>query len=108
MNKLVYHFLKDYLKWCKKGCRPNKHFRIDAGLCHNFTTWSMARTKGKNIPELGKKVGDAYYSLIMMFIADGLDRDYPFNRHYRHYEDECRWHRVQKNKQRMAWVRSKV
>ena len=108
MDKLIWLFLKDYEKWVCKGCKPNKYFRIDAGLCHNLTTWWLAKSKGTKAEYSVELHLGTCRKLAIMFMEDGLNPYYPFNKDYKDYESQCIHHRAHKNKKRMAWVRSKL
>lgn len=88
-------FYRDLYNWIKQNkCGPNDHgFYKDAGLCVNYTNWTIVHKKKKR-------------SIGLEFITAGLESAvYPFNAEGKTFSEETYEGKLYKNLLRLKWIK---
>lgn len=94
-NQLLLQFLLAYMDWLYTGAKGIQFVRSQ-GLCS-----SLRRYYNYNKEEVLIHMCD-------LFVADGLDRQYPFNNHACEFADEVLYSTAHLNANRKIWVYEQI
>lgn len=98
LTKEMKLFLADWLTWVNVGTPEHDVFE-EGGLCANFVRWSKGLL-GYDVISAGLD------SMRSAFVAEGLDKSFPFDGHAGNYLDALMNASFTKNQLRVDWVRN--
>ncbi|ANA49168.1 hypothetical protein PMW_43 [Pseudomonas phage phiPMW] len=99
LTKEMKSFLSDWLTWVNIGAPIHDVFEQN-GLCSNFDRWSSKQ--GLDLTTFANGIK----SMKLVFINEGLDREFPFDGHAGNYLEALKSASFTKNQMRVDWVRN--